>query len=99
MLFEVDEGSANFLGGHKITPEHFELRSPEDEPNVPAGHALQVASPDNEYVPSRHAPEHCSVDPTPYLPAAHLPEHSSESPVPNRPGKHGPEHWSVTPVP
>jgi len=40
MLFEVDEGSANFLGGHKITPEHFELRSPEDEPNVPAGHAL-----------------------------------------------------------
>jgi len=55
MLFEADEGSANFLGEHKILPEHFaEVRSSEDEPNVPAGHLLHDVAPfeSEEYSPA-----------------------------------------------
>ena len=55
MLFVVDEGRAYFLGGHKITPEHFaEVRSPEDEPNVPAVHVVHDVAPfeSEEYSPA-----------------------------------------------
>ena len=93
MLFEVDEGNAYFLGGHKTRPEHFaEVRSPEDEPYVRAGHVLHDDAPfTSEYSPAGQVKQ--DVEPAKeYSPSLQFEQVAVPSAGENFPAGHLPEH-------